>query len=107
MATQKKKPTPKPKTAMTPGSRMVTAKAMKAGVKAMDVAKATAMSRSDAAKPIGNRIVEAKWSPSTLKSAILQYEGYLRKGKFPPGLSRARVQSALDSMYEQVKGKGK
>lgn len=85
---------------MTPGSRMVSAKAVKAGVKAMDKAKAQAAWKSDAAKLI--KPSSQKNTIASLTKQMRMYEGYLKSGKMPKGLTPARVNSALDSMSQQI-----
>ena len=93
---------------MKPGSRMVSGKAIKAGVKAMDKSKAQAAWKTDAAKPI--KPVKPQNTIASLTKQMRMYEGYLKSGNMPKGLTRARVNSALDSMSSQIammKKKGK
>lgn len=85
---------------MTPGSRAVSGKAIKAGVKAMDKAKAQSMWKSDAATLI--KPASQKNTIASLTKQMRMYEGYLKSGKMPKGLTATRVNNALDSMASQI-----
>lgn len=86
---------------MTPGSRNVSAGAMKAGLKKMDEAKARAASRSDAAKPIKGG---AKNTPSSLDKAIADYRRLFsaaaKTGK-AGGMTRDQIAQRLDELMWQ------
>lgn len=88
---------------MTPGSRGISKKAVKAGVKQMDKAKAQAAWKTDAAKLIKPSKPASPYNTvASLTRQIKQYQSYLSSGKVPAGLTRARINSALDSMSEQL-----
>ena len=84
---------------MTPGSRNVSAGAMKAGLKKMDEAKARAASRSDAAKPI--KVTNSK---DSLDKAIADYRRLFsaaaKTGK-AGGMTRDQIAQRLDELMWQ------
>lgn len=85
---------------MTPGSRKISMGAMKAGVKQMNIAKGQAAWKSDAATLI--KPSSQKNTIASLTKQMRMYQGYLQSGKMPKGLTRTRVNNALDSMAEQI-----